>query len=204
MRTTSTASTRMPVSSSRRAVSSSMGEPALMGQGSSPEVEAATRGLTESNPASRAMVTSSGGETSSIVRWSMPTSGVVYIPSLLISSISSRSDFVARVEGARFEFDLRTSTRLGGSRYENRFHRPAFANRLESLGGAFEQILREQGTRVYGTASQQVQSLLVVREVARVAEQQAQLSPHRESRGEAHLLGVDADHDDRPAWTDGV
>jgi hypothetical protein len=58
----------MPVSSSRRAVSSSMGEPGVMSQGSSLGVEATTRGLTASNPASRATVTSSGGETSSIVR----------------------------------------------------------------------------------------------------------------------------------------
>src|SRR5687768_4304490 len=91
-----------------------------------------------------------------------------------------------------------------GSRNEDRFHRSAFADSLESLGSILERILREQGTRVYSTASQQVQRLLVVRVSAGVAEQQAELSANRSSRREEHLLGVDADHDDRAARTDGL
>src|SRR3712207_1150372 len=84
------------------------------------------------------------------------------------------------------------------------FHRPAFADRLESLGGILERILREQGAGVYSSAPQQVQSLLIVRVSARVAEQHAELSAHRSSRGKEHLLGVDAHHDDRPARPDGL
>ena len=109
-----------------------------MGQGYSPGIGATNRRLTKSNPAFRATLTRARGETSSIVRWSAPTSGATVIPSLL-------------------------------SRHEDRFHGPALPNRLESLGGLLERILREQGTRVYITASQQVQGRLVVCVVARVA-----------------------------------
>src|SRR3712207_7082972 len=62
------------------------------------------------------------------------------------------------------------------------FHRPAFADRLESLGGILERILREQGAGVYSSAPQQVQSLLIVRVSARVAEQHAELSAHRDRK----------------------
>ena len=113
-----------------------------MGQGYSPGIGAITRRLSKLNPASRVTLTRSGGETSSIVRWSAHTSGATVILSLL-------------------------------SRHEDRFHGPALPNRLESLGGILERILREQGTRVYITATQQVQGRLVVCVVARVAEQQA-------------------------------
>src|SRR5215210_6622056 len=109
------------------------------------------RGVSFTTSVSRATLPRSGGETSSIVGWSAPTSRATVIPSLL-------------------------------SRHEDRFHDPALPNRLESLGGLLERILREQGTRVYITASQQVQGRLVVCVVARVAEQQAELSAHRGGR----------------------
>ena len=69
-----------------------------------------------------------------------------------------RSDLRESVEGARFECDLfalyvcRDTGQNRGSRNEDRFHRSAFADRLESLGGILERILREQGAGVYGTA----------------------------------------------------
>ena len=114
-RKTSTLSTLTLVRYSRRAVSSSVGAPAVMGQVYSPRIGATNRRLTKSNTApgqhSRATLTRSGGEASSIVRWSAPTSGATVIPSLL-------------------------------SRHEDRFHGLALPNRLESLGGLLERIFR--------------------------------------------------------------
>src|SRR4051812_16782606 len=108
----------------------------------------------------------------------MPTSGVLFSSFLLNSSLCI------------------------SSRDQDRLHGPALADRFESFGRIIERILREQGIGVYGAGSHQVQGPLVVRVIAGVAERQVDLSAYRSGGRKTYLLGVQADHTDRPARPD--